>query len=85
VGEAVDRGPIKSGPWIRDPAALDSRERRERRLAGRRETQRHAVGERRRSGGLGAGVHHSARGLHRDDDERLANSLVTFPGGDGEG
>jgi hypothetical protein len=54
---------------------------------GRRQcgTRRRRDGERRRSGGKGAGVHQSMRGLHRDDDERLANPLVTLSCGDGEG
>jgi hypothetical protein len=42
-------------------------------------------GERRREGENGAGVHQTMRGLHWNDDERLANPLMTLPGGDGEG
>jgi hypothetical protein len=48
-------------------------------------------GERRRTAGAaarsgpGARVLRLTRGLHRDDDECLANPLATLPGGDGEG
>jgi hypothetical protein len=55
------------------------------RAAGAAHGRRRHDGERRRSGEKGAGVHQSMRGLHRDNDECLANPLVTFLGSDGEG
>jgi hypothetical protein len=41
-----------------------------------------ADGERRRIGGLGAGVHQSAWGLHWGDGERPANTTVGLQNGD---
>jgi hypothetical protein len=39
-------------------------------------------GERRRNDGLGAGVHHSTRGLHRNDQRRTANTTATSRSGE---
>jgi hypothetical protein len=48
----------------------------------RRETRRRYGSERRRSGGLGVVVHQSARGLHRDNGERPANTAASSRSGE---
>jgi hypothetical protein len=70
--------------WIKDPAATVS----SRRLATGESADGGAcaAAQRRRAAAQtphGAVVHRLLWGWHRDDSERLANTEVTFPGGDG--
>jgi hypothetical protein len=82
-----DRGLTRPRSSDGDPAAQNLHERQAAEHGWRRRGVRRRYGsERRRCGGLGAGVHHSTRGLHRNDQRRMANTTATSRSGeDGAG